>query len=71
MMIEVFKTNVLIQADANQIVNSLQEVIVNSKINFDMEDCDKILRVEGTTDAHNNYIIKYMKQLGYKCEILE
>ena len=70
-MIEVFKTNVQLTEEANQIVNGLQHKMANSKINFDLEDCDKILRIEGMSTAKNNYIIKYLKQLGYNCEILD
>ena len=71
MMIEVFKTNVLLQKDAMQIVNALSEQLHNVKINFDMEDCDKILRIEGTDKYKNNHIIKYLTQLGFHCEILD
>ncbi|MCF6132759.1 hypothetical protein [Flavobacterium wongokense] len=70
-MIEVFKTNVRSKQDAARIVKNLKEVMVASKINFDLEDCDKILRIERTSNAKNNYILRYMKQLGYNCEILE
>lgn len=71
MMIEVFKTNVQLQKEAAQIVANLTQKLNNAKINFDMEDCDKILRIEGTNKAKNLYIIKYLKHLGYHCEILE
>lgn len=71
LMIEVFKTNVQLSEDANQIVNNLHNEIADSKINFDLEDCDKILRIEGTNNSKNNYIIKYLNQLGFNCEVLE
>ncbi len=71
MMIEVFKTNVQYQKDAVQIVATLTQQFNNAKINFDMEDCDKILRIEGTNKTKNDYIMKYLRQLGYNCEILE
>lgn len=70
-MIEVFKTNVQSQKDALQILDNLSKQLKNSKINFDLEDCDKILRIERTNKAKNHYIIMYLKQLGYNCEILE
>jgi hypothetical protein len=46
-MIEIFKTNVQEVSHANEIVALLLEYYPGSKINFDMHDCDKILRVEG------------------------
>jgi len=70
-MIEVFKTNVQWQKDAQQIVTNLSEQLKNTKINFDMEDCDKILRIEGTDKYKNSHIIKYLTQLGFLCEILD
>lgn len=70
-MIAVFKTNVLFQMDALQIVDDLQKKLRITKINFDLEDCDKILRIEASKKVNNQYIIIYLKQLGYYCEILD
>ena len=70
-MIEIFKTNVLLQKEARLIVDQLQSELVTAKINFDLEDCDKILRIERTEKINNQYIIIYLKQLGYYCEILD
>lgn len=70
-MIEVFKTNVLFQKDALQIVDSLEKIMTHAKINFDLEDCDKILRIEGTNTFKNKYIMSFLERLGYNCEILE
>ncbi|PZX94235.1 hypothetical protein DOS84_06325 [Flavobacterium aquariorum] len=70
-MIEIFKTNVQFQKEARLIVDQLQSKLVTAKINFDLEDCDKILRIEGTKKINNQYIIIYLKQLGYNCEILD
>jgi hypothetical protein len=70
-MIEIFKTNVLLQKEARFIVDQLQSELVTAKINFDLEDCDKILRIERTEKINNQYIIIYLKQLGYYCEILD
>ena len=46
-MIEVFKTNVKTQKHATYMLVMLTEIIPDFKINFDLDDCDKILRVEG------------------------
>lgn len=70
-MVEVFKTNVLFQKDALQIVASLEEIMTNARINFDLEDCDKILRIEGTNKFKNLYIMNFLERLGYNCEILD
>jgi hypothetical protein len=47
-MIEVFKTNVVKPEDAKHILFILNRVFPEYYINFDLEDCDHILRVEHT-----------------------
>jgi hypothetical protein len=70
-MIAVFKTNVLFQKDALEIVATLEKIMTHAKINFDLEDCDKILRIEGTKTVKNKDIMNFLKGLGYNCEILD
>ncbi|WP_309640725.1 hypothetical protein [Flavobacterium sp.] len=70
-MIEVFKTNVQFQKDAELIVSNLEMKLLNSKINFDLEDCDKILRIEGANKSKSKYVLSFMQQIGYNCQVLE
>jgi hypothetical protein len=44
-MVEVFKTNVEELKASKQIIQVLLEQFPSHKINFDLDDCDKILRV--------------------------
>jgi hypothetical protein len=69
-MIEVFKTNVHEVEKSNIIFQKLQQHFPENKINFDLEDCDKILRVEGNT-IHPEKIIEIVKEEGHFCEILD
>ena len=46
-MIEVFKTNVLKKSQSKMLLCILSEAFPSFKINFDLSDCDKVLRVEG------------------------
>ena len=69
-MVEVFKTNVQKETETNYIVAVIQRQFPAYKINFDLEDCDKILRVEGV-DLQSNNIIDYVNCLGYICVKLE
>ncbi|MEO5570624.1 MAG: hypothetical protein ABIT08_00745, partial [Bacteroidia bacterium] len=46
-MVEVFKTNVEKPKEAKILISKLAGHFPKHKINFDLEDCDKILRVEG------------------------
>jgi hypothetical protein len=70
MVVEVFKTNVKKEADKNYVMAFIQTQFPDYKINFDLEDCDKILRVEGVY-LESNIIVEYVNCLGYTCVILE
>ena len=48
----------------------LSEAFPSFKINFDLSDCDKVLRVEGDNiEALSTMIL--VKEYGVTCEILE
>lgn len=68
-MIEVFKTNVQEVEQSKMIVGKLLEHFPNSTINFDLEDCDKILRVHAPVIL-NHKIIELVNLHGYHCETL-
>ena len=46
-MVSVYKTDVFTKTKARSIVQLLKTEVSECKINFDLEDCDKILRIEG------------------------
>ena len=68
-MVEVFKTNVQQLELAEQLVSVLHGRIDFCKINFDLDDCDKILRVEGKQICVET-IIEILNTHGLQCEIL-
>jgi hypothetical protein len=68
-MIEIFKTNVETADDASAIVQKLLVHFPDSRINFDLQDCDKILRVEGKTFS-TDQVVMLVSQNGFHCEIL-
>lgn len=68
-MVEVFKTNVQHQEVAEQLASILQDQFAFSKINFDLEDCDKILRVEANQVCVET-IIGILSDHGLECEVL-
>ena len=70
MVVEVFKTNVQKEADKNYVIAVIQSQFPDYKINFDLEDCDKRLRIEGS-DLEPENIIDYVNCLGYTCVKLE
>jgi hypothetical protein len=68
-MIEVFKTNVKRRTEAKKIVQLLLEHFPASRINFDLDDCDRILRVEGE-DFCPERIIGLVMNNGFCCDVL-
>jgi hypothetical protein len=65
-MVEIFKTNVRRKADTNYIITFLKSLFPDYKVNFDLEDCDKILRVEADKiDCIN--IVKSLNYMGFLC----
>ncbi|MBP1222563.1 hypothetical protein [Flavobacterium sp. 1355] len=45
-MIEIFKTNVNSKRQSNRILKILKNIFPDASFIFDLEDCDKILRVD-------------------------
>lgn len=68
-MVEVFKTNIGREGTASKIKSELLELFPDCKINFDLEDCDRILRIESTTDIGKE-IENAMTKRGFYCEEL-
>jgi hypothetical protein len=69
-MIEVFKTNVEEACHAKNVVALLLHHFPNARINFDLHDCDKILRVEGENFAVEK-VIGLVAESGFTCIVLE
>ena len=51
-------------------IEKLAAILPTAHIHFDLEDCDKILRIESETIAVAG-IIFLLKTHGFSCEILE
>lgn len=70
MMVEVFKTDVQEMSQANHMIALLYQQFPGTKINFDLEDCDKVLRIEG----HNilpRQVMQLIEENGFTCGFLE
>ena len=69
-MVEVFKTNVQKKAQSKMLLCILSETFPSFKINFDLSDCDKVLRIEGD-NIEVGKIMFLVKENGFNCEILD
>ncbi len=68
-MVEVFKTNVEQTEQSELLISEIIRHVPNSKINFDLEDCDKILRIEAESIS-NETIIELLQKNGFQAEVL-
>lgn len=68
-MVEVFKTNVEQPEHSEMLIDQLINQIPNSQVNFDLEDCDKILRIEAES-VSTQIIVEILRKNGYHAEVL-
>ncbi|WP_423146702.1 hypothetical protein [Rubrolithibacter danxiaensis] len=69
-MVEVFITNVRKASHAKALEALLLQHFPESSINFDLDDCDKILRIEGGNFLTEKVEV-LVKESGFMCEVLE
>ncbi len=70
-MVEVFKTNIKDGDYANNLVDQIHKNFIGYKANFDLQDCDNILRVKCTTGIiESQQLIAFLEQFGCRAEIL-
>jgi hypothetical protein len=70
-MVEVFKTNVASPDHAGLLLGIIHETYREYRANFDLDDCDRILRVEcpdGTVDSEE--LIGILNGHGFEAETL-
>jgi hypothetical protein len=68
-MIYVFITSVKTEQEVGQLKPHLNDLLKQAEWNFDIEDCDKILRIDTSTEITEN-IIKLLYDNGFYCEEL-
>lgn len=69
-MVEVFKTNVNNKMTAEELTSELHSSFPNSTINFDLDDCDKVLRIESERVIPEE-IARLLNHKGFLCQVLE
>lgn len=67
---EIFKTDVNNKQTSEMILNLLKTSYPHLKINFDLDDCDNILRIQGYDFSLNN-IVEIVCNTGHYCELME
>lgn len=69
-MIYVFKTSVKTKIQAKKLKPHIDKVLPNSKWNFDLDDCDKVLRVDSEENIISR-IISLLHSHNFHCEELQ
>jgi uncharacterized protein YpbB len=70
-MVEVFKTNVTHPDHASRLVDQIHHTYREYVANFDLEDCDRILRVKcSTSPVEASLLIDLLEDSGFKAEVL-
>ena len=69
-MIEVFKTNVTNGHQARVLVGVIQDRFEGYKVNFDLDDCDRILRIESKRVIDADPLVNLLKDMGVRAEAL-
>jgi len=69
-MIEVFKTNIQERSQAERLLSVLRDRFPGHRINVDLHDCDKVLRIEGYQFAVAS-ILSVVHEQGFYCSVLD
>lgn len=70
MQIVIFKTNVKTRENADMVIDHITRMQPVGRVNFDLGDCDKILRIEAE-EIQAQSISKLLLDLGFSCVLLE
>lgn len=71
-MVEVFKTDVEKQSQARLLVDLICLAFTGHQASFDLEDCDKVLRISSEgSEICNASIIGLLGCFGYEAAVLE
>jgi hypothetical protein len=69
-MVEVFKTNVENADQASALIARIHEAFAGLVVNFDLQDCDRILRVKSAGSIESSALIRLLNQYGFEGEVL-
>jgi hypothetical protein len=65
-MIYIFKTTVKYKTQIRKLKSDLDSILPNAQWNFDLEDCDKILRID-SKDNCRQCVIALLHSFNFEC----
>ena len=69
-IIEVFQTNIDSEGKAQSILAEINNLFPELVVNFDLEDCDRILRLVTPSYEYVHKVAAVLVGCGYQCEVL-
>jgi hypothetical protein len=70
-MIEVFKTDIRNPIQGNLVIDLIHQTFPDFRASFDLEDCDKILRIESPgPNFPTQFLMELLENFGFLVEIL-
>lgn len=70
-MVEVFKTDIVDEDRVKVLMDLIHHAFSDLQANFDLEDCDKVLRVEAADGIIEPFtIIEFLQRFGVTAEVL-
>jgi hypothetical protein len=72
MTVEIFITNVAKKEDSDFLIHELLKIFPDSEISFDLEDCDRILRIKSLSHepVACGDVIFCLDSNGFACNLL-
>lgn len=70
MTVEVFKTNMDCPLRAQDALTGLQSLFPEYTLSFDLEDCDRILKVATAGSIASDGILEFFRNRNYQIEVL-
>ncbi len=68
--VKIFSTDIENTTQVHNISSAICSLFPQSMVTVDLEDCDRVLRVEGDIPS-NAYIIDLLSKFGIRCEVLK
>ncbi|MDG3582758.1 MULTISPECIES: hypothetical protein [Galbibacter] len=70
-MVEIFVTDVTNESSAKHVLKELHTIFKDYSANFDLEDCDRILRVESSSAICHRSIIELLEKMQVNAAIYQ
>ena len=70
-MLEIFKTNVTESHQAELLIGQIQASFIHCEVTFDLDDCDRILRVKSPETINPQELINLLGRWGFHAELLQ